>query len=313
MSSQAQTHAHTARPGAAARRRIFVTGAGGQTGLHVLGRLRDCADADIVAGVYEGAPEEAQTRIRQCCSNAEIRQIDADDLGGLVDAFRGTDALFIVPTATDHKVAHARNYIRAAKRASVPFVLLLSMAGAEARSHLFADQFRDIEETLLATGLPGFCVLRSSFYMQNLLLYRDEMRRGVLPLPVRGGAFNPVDVDDVAAAARAILVDCERHRGRWYTVAGPAPMAAADMAAAVSQALGQAVSWKDIPRSEARAILQRQRVPAVEINGLVDFYEAVAKHDLADQAANDFEAITGSKPTSLEAFFKRHRQEIVPA
>jgi uncharacterized protein YbjT (DUF2867 family) len=319
--TQSQSQSSSAATAAGRHKRIFVTGASGQTGSHVLKHLSAAAkerkqssvasQLEILAGVYAPQRETAEKCVRECCEDAKIVPIDADDVDELIDAFRGVDDLFIVPTATEHKVHHARNYLRAAKRAGVKFVLLLSMSGAEARSHLFADQFRDIEETLLREGLEGFCVLRSSFYMQNLLLYRDELRQGSLPLPVHQGVFNPVDADDVGKAARRILEDCHKHVGKWYNIAGPEKMNATAMARAVGEALGTQIQWKDIPRSEARSILMRQQVPNIEATGLLEFYDRVAKGMAAEQEKNDFQAITGEEPTKLVEFFKRHRGEIM--
>lgn len=297
-------------------KKIFITGASGQTGIHVLKHLSqiaaDQSKYQVCAGVYSERVESAKQFVQQCCSSAQICPIDADDVDSLVEAFRGVDDLFIVPTATDYKVAHARNYIRAAKRAGVKFVLLLSMTGADARNYLFADQFRDIEETLQREGIENYCVLRSNFYMQNLLLYRDQLRQGVLPLPIHQGKFNPVDVDDIGRAARVILQDCAPHKGKWYNLTGPQALSGQEMAEQFSKVLAAKISWQDIPRSEARSILRAMNVPASEAQGLLEFYDLVQKKELAaeEQAKNDFKSITGEEPTSLSEFLSRHKQEI---
>ena len=184
--SQKSAESSQAQQQQGGRKKIFVTGASGQTGIHVLKHLaRQVDHFDVCAGIYaEKQQQEAEKCVKACCANANICPIDADDVEALTEAFKDVDDLFIVPTATDFKVSHARNYIRAAKLANVKFVLLLSMTGAEDRNYLFADQFSDIEETLKRSGIENYCVLRSNFYMQNLLLYKDQLKQGALPLPI---------------------------------------------------------------------------------------------------------------------------------
>lgn len=315
MSSQAQysqPQSQSQQPQQQGKKKIFITGASGQTGIHVLKHLSSAADRfDVIAGVYTERLESCQECVKKCCPEARICAIDADDVDALVESFKDVDDLFIVPTATDYKVSHARNYIRAAKRAQVKFVLLLSMTGADARNYLFADQFRDIEETLQREGIPNYCVLRSNFYMQNLLLYRDQLKQGALPLPIHQGAFNPVDVDDIGRAAKVILSDCSKHAGKWYNLTGPESLSGPQMADAFSRALAAKISWQDIPRAEARSILRKMQVPASEAQGLLEFYELVQKSQMAGQERNDFKTITGEEPTSLVQFLERHKQELV--
>lgn len=294
------------------RKKIFVTGASGQTGIHVLKHLSSQVDRfDVCAGVYAEKQAEAEKCVKSCCANAKICPIDADDIQSLTEAFKDVDDLFIIPTATDYKVSHARNYIRAAKQANVKFVLLLSMTGAEDRNYQFADQFSDIEESLKRSGIENYCVLRSNFYMQNLLLYKDQLKQGILPLPIHNGAFNPIDVDDIGKAAQKILSNCSQHKGKWYNLTGPKSMTGQEMAEICSKALDSQIKWQDIPRAEARSILKKMNVPQSEAQGLLEFYDLVQKQELRDQEKNDFKNITGEEPTNLNEFLARHKQEIV--
>ena len=311
--SQKSAESSQAQQQQGGRKKIFVTGASGQTGIHVLKHLaRQVDHFDVCAGIYaEKQQQEAEKCVKACCANANICPIDADDVEALTEAFKDVDDLFIVPTATDFKVSHARNYIRAAKLANVKFVLLLSMTGAEDRNYLFADQFSDIEETLKRSGIENYCVLRSNFYMQNLLLYKDQLKQGALPLPIHNGKFNPIDVDDIGKAAQRILSDCSKHKGKWYNLTGPKALNGQEMADVCSQVLGSSVKWQDIPRTEARSILLKMNIPQSEAQGLLEFYDLVQKNQLRDQEKNDFKSITGEEPNNLNDFLNRHKQEII--
>lgn len=317
MASQQQQQSQSQQPvpefsqSQGSRKKIFVTGASGQTGIHVLKHLANQVDRfEVCAGVYAEKREEAEKCVKSCCSNAKVCPIDADDISSLVDAFKDVDDLFIVPTATDYKVNHARNYIRAAKQANVKFVLLLSMTGADDRSYLFADQFSDIEETLKRSGIENYCILRSNFYMQNLLLYKDQLKQGALPLPIHNGSFNPIDVDDIGKAAQKILSNCSQHKGKVYNLTGPKSLNGQEMADICTKALGSQIKWQDIPRTEARSILRKMNVPQSEAQGLLEFYDLVQNQKISDQSNNDFKSITGEEPTSLNDFLTKYKKEI---
>ena len=147
--------------------------------------------------------------------------------------------------------------------------------------------------------------------MQNLLLYRDQLKQGALPLPIHNGSFNPIDVDDIGKAAQKILADCSKHKGKWYNLTGPKAMTGQEMADVCSKALDSPIQWQDIPRAEARSILRKMNVPQSEAQGLLEFYDLVQKKELRDQEKNDYKQITGEEPASLNEFLNRHKQEIV--
>jgi uncharacterized protein YbjT (DUF2867 family) len=147
--------------------------------------------------------------------------------------------------------------------------------------------------------------------MQNLLLYKDQIKQGNLPLPIHSGSFNPIDVDDIGKAAQKILANCSQHKGKWYNLTGPKALNGQEMADICSKALGSQIQWNDIPRAEARSILRKLNVPQSEAQGLLEFYELVQKQQIKDQEKNDFKNITGDEPTNLNDFLARHKQEVL--
>ena len=293
------------------QKKVFVTGASGQTGRHCLKYLQKQGEKiEISAGIYSEDQEKQSAAVKSHFPNVKISAIDADDVNQCAEAFNGVSDLFIVPSATEAKVRHARNYIRAAKLAKVPFVLVLSMTGSEDRSHLFADQFNDIEEEVKRQQLPGWCILRTNFYTQNLMLYKQQISEGKLPLPIGdSGKFAPVDVDDVGEVAASILTNCEQHKGKVYTITGSELLSGTQMAEKLSKHLGTKLNWENIQPSAARSIIRSQNVPYSETQGLLEFYDAAA-HGKAQWVSDDFKKITNRDPNSLEDFCQRHAQEL---
>jgi len=289
---------------------VFITGASGQTGLHVLTYFSKHQEKfEIHAGVHSDENQENQENIiKQCCPSAKVCPIDADDLNTVVEAFRGIDYVYVIPSSGEAKVHHGRCYVRAAKRANVEFVLLLSMIGAEDRNYLFANQFRDIENQLEQEKI-SFCVIRSNFYMQNLLLYKEQIKEGKLPLPIGPGKFAPIDVDDVGQVAKDIFLNCEKHKNKYYNITGPESLTGEQMANVFSKVLGRPIKWENISCQEAKTILLASNVPASDVQGLLEFYQLVAAHCFAD-VSKDFSLITSDVGNTLEDFFKRHVNQL---
>jgi uncharacterized protein YbjT (DUF2867 family) len=148
-----------------------------------------------------------------------VRRIDADDLRSL--DFTGADLLFIIPSNAENRVDQVRNYVEAARRDGVRYILLLSVVLSEARDNIFARQFHDMERFVSDSGIP--CTfLRCTFFQQNLFAHAEEIRKlGIISLPIGRGKCAPLHVLDVARAACAILSNPNLHVRKAYDLVGP--------------------------------------------------------------------------------------------
>mgnify|MGYP001074859780 CR=1 FL=1 len=79
-----------------------------------------------------------------------------------------------------------------------------------------------------------------------------------------------MDVRDIAAVAAAALTEAG-HDGATYTVTGPAPITHADIAAALTSALGRNITFVDVP-SDAFAESLQGILPPWQIQGLLEDY-----------------------------------------
>jgi uncharacterized protein YbjT (DUF2867 family) len=97
----------------------------------------------------------------------------------------------------------------------------MSALGTESRGTLFARQFRDIEESLINSGIP--CTfIRSTFFMENWFMQADRIKsENALHMPIRAGRYAPVSVEDVGKAACHILLDPTLHLNKAYDLVGP--------------------------------------------------------------------------------------------
>ncbi|KNE54204.1 hypothetical protein AMAG_00198 [Allomyces macrogynus ATCC 38327] len=282
---------------------LLVTGATGTTGYEVLkqltteyrGRFR------VVAGVHARGEEAADV-----LGDVDvIKRIDADDLRTL--NFEGIDILFIIPSNAENRVEQVRNYVNAAKRDGVKYILLLSVVLSEARDNLFAIQFHDMERFVSDSGIP--CTfLRCTFFMENLFAHADEVRlRSTISLPIGRGKCAPVSVVDVARAACAILNQATLHTRKAYDLVGPQLLDGPEIAAAASRGLGRPITYADCSRDQFLDLYERQGVPHFLAAGFGDILELVAANKLANlEIKTFFQDLTGHAPTTLDQFFREH-------
>lgn len=290
-------------------KKVFVTGAAGQTGLATVKWLnQEGKNLDVWAGIRKGEPsQETTVKTMNVCPCVT----EASDVNHLCECFRDVQDLFIVPSSTEDKVELACNYIDAAKRTNVKFVLLLSVLGAERTDYTWGQQFHRIEEHLKNSDLPSWCILRTPFYAQNLLLYKEQIKNGVLPLPTGEGRFPPCAVEDVGKIAARILTDCSPHKGKVYQFTGPETLNGKEMATMMTNVFNRTVEFKDISPEEARSILKTQNVPEVETKALLDFYRLAKQNVWAHTHAKDFEMVCNGQPMTLHQWLINNKSQFV--
>ncbi|KAI0039782.1 NAD(P)-binding protein [Auriscalpium vulgare] len=241
------------------------------------------------------------------------------------------DTIFVIPPASEDKMALTQEMVDAVREAGVRNVVLLSAAGCEyadpgKQPHL--REFIDIEAMVLknkgdtsteAGHSP--CVIRAGFYAENLLLYTEQAKStGTLPLPI-GSAhkFAPVALGDVAHVAAHVLTEegphglSDKHRGQLIVLTGAMMTSGEELAAAASQALGAEIKFKAISNDEALKILKPAEISEYEKNFLLEYYALVREGKTNYVSTIAYGAITGEKSATLPTeFFKTYAQEFKP-
>ncbi|MFD9127442.1 SDR family oxidoreductase [Kitasatospora sp. NPDC059571] len=229
---------------------IVVTGATGNVGRSLVRRLheageavtavaRHITDADVPAGVRAVAADLAEPQ-------------------SLESALHGADALFLLVAGDDPGGITAR-----ARAAGVRKVVLLSSQGVGTRPRAYRHA-AGFEAAVAASGLD-WTVLRSGGLASNAFAWVGPVRAsGVAPAPFGDVGLPFVDPDDVAAAA-AVVLRGDGHRGATYVLTGPEPTTPRQRAAALAEALGTPVRFEEQSRQEAHEQLARlMPVPVVE-------------------------------------------------
>ncbi len=234
--------------------RIAVTGASGQLGRLVLGKLKQKVPAtDVVALVRN--PAKAKDL------GVEARAADYDQPATLDAALSGVDTLLLISSSEVGKRApqHA-NVIAAAKKAGVKRIVYTSLLHADRSPLNLATEHKQTEADLKASGVPH-TLLRNGWYTENYT--------GSVPAALANGAFygsagegriSSSPRADYAEAAVAVLTS-QGHDGKTYELAGDDAYTLADLAAEISKQTGKSIPYKNLPEADYAAALKGAGLP----------------------------------------------------
>ncbi len=284
---------------------VLVIGAAGQTGKHILKVLVQDKDAKwtVRAGVFSKDREEQEKSLSKF-EGLEHVVLDWTNIDQLVQCMRDADEVVLVPPPSNEKFLVMHNLISAAHKARVKFLVMISMYGADDPNFVFGQQFLQLEEMLKSEAeFRSHCIIRPQYYVQNLLLLRDLVRKGQLPIPIGSGRFAPIDADDVGMAVCKILKEPGHHAGKVYNLTGPTALTTEEMAKTLDEIIGQDVKPSD-DANTAKAHL-KQAIPPAELLGVLELYQLVADGKL-NEVSDDTETLLSQKGTTFDKWAKDH-------
>lgn len=210
-------------------------------------------------------------------AGAEVVGADADDPATLAAAFAGADAAFLLTNFWEHfsaerEVVQARSMAEAAKRAGVGHVVWSTLEDTRRWVPLDDDRmptlhgkykvphfdgkgeadaiFRDL-------GVPTTFLL-TSFYWENFIHFGSGPQRMpdgslVLVNPMGDAKLPGIGVEDIGKSAFRIITAGDRYIGETVGIAGE-HLTGAEMAAAMSEALGQPIGYYAMDADAYRAL-----------------------------------------------------------
>ncbi|MEA2497068.1 MAG: hypothetical protein QOJ29_4979 [Thermoleophilaceae bacterium] len=285
---------------------ILVTGATGQAGAEVVRAAR--ARGERVRALVRD-PEQAAQKLGD---GIELAAGDFADPRSVRAALEGVDDVVLSCADDPRRVAWETSAIDAAAAAGVRRIVKLSAVGAAPESPVaFWDWHDRVERHLLASGVPGV-ILRSSFYMTNVLAAAEQVAgEGRLYAPAAGARIAMIDPRDVGAAAAAVL-STPGHDGRMYVLTGPAAITYAQVADELSAATGRTVEFIDVPDEAAKQGLIQAGLPGVVAEQVVKVF-AMARQGVAEQVTATVRSLTGSPPRDFASFARDHARLFAPA
>jgi uncharacterized protein YbjT (DUF2867 family) len=270
---------------------VLVTGATGNVGSRAIHALRRRSQP-VRAFVRDAA--RASTLLGD---GVELAPGDFEDAASIRRALDGVDRVLLSSADGPRKVEHEAAVVGACAQAGVELIVKASTLSADPASPLppFAWNGRS-EDQLQRSGVPAV-ILRSAFYMTNVLGTIDD---GRLLAPAGRGRVAMIDPGDVGAVAAAVLSTGE-HAGRTYRLTGPDPIGFAQAA----EALG--VEYVDLPPAAAREGLAAAGLPGWLVEHLDGAFAMIRAGEL-EEVSDTVRTLTGREPRTFAEFAHEHRR-----
>ena len=255
-----------------------VTGATGQLGrLVIQDLLLSVPPGEIVAAVRD--PGKAADLASQ---GVQVRVADYNRPDTLTAAFAGVDRLLLISSnEVGGRVPQHRAVIDAASQAGVTLLAYTSILHADRSPLKLAEEHRETEAILAASGLPAV-LLRNGWYTENYLLaLQPALAHGAMLGSARDGRVSlAARADYAAAAARALTAPDDA--GHVYELAGDDGWTLSSLAAEIARQAGKPVAYRDLPEAEFAGVLAGAGLPPALAGLLADADARAAEGALLD-------------------------------
>jgi uncharacterized protein YbjT (DUF2867 family) len=272
---------------------VLVTGATGNTGSALLTRLAK-------RGTTVRAMVRQQSDAAKLPEGVTAVVADFDDAESLAAALHGIGRAYLVTPSSEQAQAQQLRFADLAVQAGVQHLVVLSqLAAAEHSPVRFLRYHAAVERHVQNLGID-YTFLRPNLYFQGLLAFSGSIvADNRFYAPIGEARVSAVDVRDIAAVAAAALTETG-HERQTYTLTGPTALTHTEIAAALSTALGRAITFVDVsPDAFARSL--EGNLPPWQIAGLLEDYAHYGRGEAAT-ITPIIEQVTGEPPTDLARF-----------
>lgn len=231
-----------------------------------------------------------------------------EDSASLAAALEEGDRVFMVSIHApfDARVALHRSFVEAAARAGVAQIVYLSFVNASENAIFsMAHSHGATEQMVRESGVP-YTFVRTGMYMDHLPSWFDP--DGAIRGPGGSGRISFSYRPDVARVIASALTEAG-HEGATYNATCPEAVSMAELAAAASEATGDAYRYEEQERQawiDARRGLGRADW---EIESGVSSWDALRQGEF-DVVSNTIAEVGHVEPLSVAGFLAAHSDEL---
>ncbi|MGQ4615642.1 NmrA family NAD(P)-binding protein [Nocardia sp. R7R-8] len=308
--------------------RILVFGASGHVGGPAAAAIAAAPDAPALRLATSSAEKAAE--LRAGFPSAEVVQASYTDVAGLVAAFDGVDAAFLITPDFRIDERQAMINISAAAYAAGTQPHLVKLVGVtigvnnvnELRTALRDTpgpslQYQQARAVLNASGLPVTFLNCFANFMDDFLTVwlPPVLNRRVLAAPYdRSSLF--VDTRDVGEAAAQLLLrpHNREHDGYMRHITGTQRIKFSEIAGIMTDILGVEIAYEDDPhkfKSELGDLFTAHYGP-----GVIDWFLAFSENEQKEEplfiVTDELRYLLGREPRTLREFFEERRHLFLP-
>ena len=280
---------------------FLVTGATGKTGRHVVHQLRNRG-----AGVRALVHREDERSADLAAAGAEVVVADMLDLAAMTAATRGIAATYFTYPVAPGLLEATTVLAQAATESGMAAMVNMSQISARPDAASNAARQHWLAERILDWSPVAATHIRPTFFA-DFWLTANYHPDGTLPLPFGDGRHAPIAAEDMARVIAAIMIDPAPHAGQVYPLFGAKEMDHYEIAAEMSQALGQPVTYQPISIEEFTERLRHRGLNEHLIQHLgsvaMDYRNGIFA------GTNDIvRTVGGAEPQTVQEFVTRNKQ-----
>lgn len=282
--------------------RVFVIGASGKTGQHVVTGL---VSKGVRVRAGSRSPEELPV------TGADRARFDWYDESTWDSALDGVVATYLVKPESPDVVQVVDRFLAALTAVGANRVVLLSECAAQTRHD---DRPERAVERLVESSALEWTILRPSWFMQDIVddgffgaMVRQDRK---LIMTTGGSATAWIDARDIASVAVEVLLGGRGTR-QSLDLTGPEGLTLAQLGERITAATGVPVEAVEESLSEAESRMRADGLP----EGFIVYMTQVAESIIAGHTAEvtgHVERLTGQPPRTIDAFLAENKEQLIP-
>lgn len=283
-------------------KKYLVTGGSGKLSKKVIEFLLN--NLNIPASQIVTTTRDVEKLEELSKKGVEVRFADFEDVESLKEAFKNVENLLLVSIDQigKRKELHT-NAIKASQEAGIKHLVYTSMPNPEVSPIGFAYEHIASEEAIKNSDIKAWTILRNNWYFENYIEYYGSIFTTQKWLSAASdGKVAAISREDLAYAAACALVKAQDKK-IIYTLSGLESLSVAKTAQIMNEVLNKNIEIIDVDNETYKNQLKSFGVPDVFVTLLAQFEEH-NKRNLSDISSEDFEELTGKKPSSLEQWLK---------
>jgi uncharacterized protein YbjT (DUF2867 family) len=169
-------------------------------------------------------------------------------------AFEGVDYCFLVPRGQNESSLAVECMIKACKYGGVSHVVLLSLNCDNPKS-LLGQEYSRMEESVMDSRI-NYTIIRTVLSCSRLLWLKEDIVKGVLPLPFKNSKVAMLNDDDIGLFVTEIFSKLSKYCGKTLKLTGPILMSGEDMAKVYSEVLLREIQYKSVTKENSQHLLE---------------------------------------------------------
>jgi uncharacterized protein YbjT (DUF2867 family) len=247
---------------------MLITGANGVSGSIIVREF-----ARQKARVKALVRSRAKARWLEGLPTVELVEGDMLRPETLGPALKDVSRVLMISSANEQLVETQCRFIDACRKAGVGHVVKFSGSeeGVRRDKFRFTRMHDEIERYLEGSGLVWTHLRPSQFMQVYLREIPTIVAQGAFFLPMGNAQLEPVDIEDIAKVAFALL-HSDGHEEKSYDITGPEALTMTDIAQRISEAIGKPIRYVDVSPDNKRAMLLANGVSSFFTDGIDELF-----------------------------------------